>query len=83
LFSKDEFNTWLNCEKELISRLDESEIDMSCKSDLFDVLDAETRDVTPEKHWAGFFERCLNMTINTSTYHERNTKSAGDAWGPP
>jgi len=38
---QDEFNTWLNCEKELISRLDESEIDMSCKSDLFDVLDAE------------------------------------------
>lgn len=39
--TKDEFNTWLNCEKELISRLDESEIDMSCKSDLFDVLDAD------------------------------------------
>ena len=40
---QDEFNTWLTSEKELISRLDESEIDMSCKSDLFDVLDAVAR----------------------------------------
>lgn len=39
--TREEFNQWLSSEKELISRLDESEIDMSCKSDLFDVLDAD------------------------------------------
>ncbi|CAE7555993.1 CACNA1F [Symbiodinium natans] len=39
--TKDEFNHWLSTDKELISRLDESEIDLSCKSDLFDVLDAD------------------------------------------
>mmetsp|Transcript_44035 Transcript_44035/g.102800 ORF Transcript_44035/g.102800 Transcript_44035/m.102800 type:complete len:147 (-) Transcript_44035:30-470(-) len=31
----------LSTEKELIKRLEESEIDMSCKFDLFDVLDAD------------------------------------------
>ena len=39
--TKDEFNQWLSTDKELIDRLDESEIDLSCKSDLFDVLDAD------------------------------------------
>ncbi|CAJ1389317.1 unnamed protein product [Effrenium voratum] len=39
--TKDEFNHWLATEKDLIDKLDESEIDMSCKSDLFDVLDAD------------------------------------------
>jgi len=39
--TKEQFNHWLSTEKELISRLEESEIDMSCKFDLFDVLDAD------------------------------------------
>jgi len=39
--TRDEFNQWLSTDKELIARLDESEIDLSCKSDLFDVLDAD------------------------------------------
>ena len=39
--TKEEFNQWLSTDKELIDRLDESEIDLSCKSDLFDVLDAD------------------------------------------
>mmetsp|Transcript_60749 Transcript_60749/g.142106 ORF Transcript_60749/g.142106 Transcript_60749/m.142106 type:complete len:579 (-) Transcript_60749:79-1815(-) len=39
--TREEFNHWLSCEKELISTLDDSEIDLSCKSDLFDVLDAD------------------------------------------
>ncbi|CAE7555982.1 unnamed protein product [Symbiodinium natans] len=39
--TREEFNHWLSGEKELITTLDDSEIDLSCKSDLFDVLDAD------------------------------------------
>eukprot|EP00913_Durusdinium_trenchii_P024092 g22627.t1 len=39
--TKDQFNHWLTTEKEFIGRLDDSEIDLSCKFDLFDVLDAD------------------------------------------
>jgi len=39
--TKEEFNHWLSTEKEFITKLDDSEIDLSCKFDLFDVLDAD------------------------------------------
>ncbi|CAE7189085.1 Scn11a [Symbiodinium pilosum] len=39
--TKEQFNHWLTTEKELIGRLEDSEIDLSCKFDLFDVLDAD------------------------------------------
>lgn len=39
--TKEEFNHWLTTEKEFISKLDDAEIDLSCKFDLFDVLDAD------------------------------------------
>eukprot|EP00438_Fugacium_kawagutii_P021552 Skav208793 [mRNA] locus=scaffold478:2568:13390:- [translate_table: standard] len=39
--TRSEFNHWLSTEKELLETLNEAEIDLSCKSDLFDVLDAD------------------------------------------
>ena len=39
--TRTEFNHWLSTEKELLETLNEAEIDLSCKSDLFDVLDAD------------------------------------------
>jgi len=39
--TKDEFNHWLHTEKALLETLDDCEIDLSCKFDLFDVLDAD------------------------------------------
>jgi len=39
--SRGEFNHWLSTEKELLETLHDAEIDLSCKSDLFDVLDAD------------------------------------------
>lgn len=39
--TRSEFNHWLSTEKELLDTLNEAEIDLSCKSDLFDVLDAD------------------------------------------
>eukprot|EP00913_Durusdinium_trenchii_P007117 g6693.t1 len=35
------FNHWLSTERELLETLNDAEIDLSCKSDLFDVLDAD------------------------------------------
>ncbi|CAK9049990.1 L type [Durusdinium trenchii] len=37
----DEFNHWLSSHDGLLETLDDAEIDLSCKSDLFDVLDAD------------------------------------------
>ncbi|CAK9006155.1 unnamed protein product [Durusdinium trenchii] len=39
--SRAEFNHWLSTERELLETLNDAEIDLSCKSDLFDVLDAD------------------------------------------
>ncbi|CAJ1339313.1 unnamed protein product [Effrenium voratum] len=39
--TREDFNGWLTSEKELISKMDDAEIDLSCKYDLFDVLDAD------------------------------------------
>lgn len=39
--TRSEFNHWLSTERELLETLNEAEIDLSCKSDLFDVLDAD------------------------------------------
>eukprot|EP00435_Cladocopium_sp_Y103_P018739 s1457_g4.t1 len=39
--TRGEFNHWLSTEKELLETLADAEIDLSCKSDLFDVLDAD------------------------------------------
>jgi len=39
--TREQFNRWLSTEKDLISKLDDAEIDLSCKSDLFEVLDAD------------------------------------------
>lgn len=39
--TRSEFNHWLSTEKQLLETLNEAEIDLSCKSDLFDVLDAD------------------------------------------
>ncbi|CAE7705028.1 Cacna1c [Symbiodinium sp. CCMP2456] len=39
--TQDQFNRWLCTEKDLISKLEDAEIDLSCKSDLFEVLDAD------------------------------------------
>ncbi|CAE7656093.1 CACNA1C [Symbiodinium pilosum] len=39
--TQDQFNRWLSSEKDLITKLEDAEIDLSCKSDLFEVLDAD------------------------------------------
>jgi len=39
--TQDQFNRWLCTEKDLITKLEDAEIDLSCKSDLFEVLDAD------------------------------------------
>eukprot|EP00434_Breviolum_minutum_P026547 symbB.v1.2.023467.t1/scaffold2148.1/size153101/5 len=39
--TREEFSHWLSSEKKLLEMLTEAEIDLSCKSDLFDVLDAD------------------------------------------
>ena len=39
--TREEFSHWLSSEKSLLEMLTEAEIDLSCKSDLFDVLDAD------------------------------------------
>ncbi|CAE7030629.1 Scn11a [Symbiodinium natans] len=39
--TQEQFNRWLSQEKELINKLEDAEIDLSCKSDLFEVLDAD------------------------------------------
>lgn len=39
--TRTEFNHWLSTEKPLLETLNDAEIDLSCKSDLFDVLDAD------------------------------------------
>ncbi|CAK9091765.1 Pentatricopeptide repeat-containing protein [Durusdinium trenchii] len=39
--SRADFNHWLSTERELLETLNDAEIDLSCKSDLFDVLDAD------------------------------------------
>lgn len=39
--TRGEFNHWLSTEKELLETLADAEIDLSCKSDLFDTLDAD------------------------------------------
>ncbi|CAJ1334699.1 unnamed protein product [Effrenium voratum] len=39
--TKEEFNRWLSTEMEFLSKLDDAEVDLSCKFDLFDVLDAD------------------------------------------
>lgn len=39
--TRAQFNNWLSTEKELLETLNDAEIDLSCKSDLFDVLDAD------------------------------------------
>ena len=41
LVTRAQFNGWLSTEKELLETLNDAEIDLSCKSDLFDVLDAD------------------------------------------
>lgn len=38
---RDEFNHWLASHDGLLDTLEDAEIDLSCKSDLFDVLDAD------------------------------------------
>ena len=40
LISRAELNHWLSTEKELLDVMEDAEIDLSCKSDLFDVFDA-------------------------------------------
>ena len=40
LISRDELNNWLSTEQELLDVMEDAEIDLSCKSDLFDVFDA-------------------------------------------
>ena len=39
--TRDEFNHWLASHDGLLDTLEDAEIDLSCKSDLFDVLDAD------------------------------------------
>ena len=39
--TRDEFNHWLASHEGLLDTLEDAEIDLSCKSDLFDVLDAD------------------------------------------
>lgn len=39
--TRDEFNHWLASHDALLDTLEDAEIDLSCKSDLFDVLDAD------------------------------------------
>ena len=41
--TRDEFNHWLSTHEGLLDTLDDAEIDLSCKSDLFDVLDADAK----------------------------------------